>query len=241
MNHVLLNNVEHKELRINTQRSAELGDDLWFAATFLAEIKTAQAHYPILFQKHSDTGEFSPVTLFGFKNQENLFLTENGWDASYIPLSVQRMPFYIGYQKTAQDGVTDMQRVITLDTDSPRVSSNQGTALFLPLGGNSDYLEHIGSVLETLHLGLQENQQFIAALIHCDLLESVSMDIKLNDSSHHQLIGFYIINEERLAKLEDAELLGLHHAGYLEVIYMIIASQAHINKLIERKNKQLNN
>jgi hypothetical protein len=238
-NHVLLNNIEHKDLKINGERTAKMGDNVWYAQTFPMEFRSAQAHYPILFQKDSNTGQFMPITLFGFENDDNLFLKGGKWDAAYIPLAVQRLPFYIGYQEVDNNGVTEKQRVITLDVDSPKVTKDQGNELFLEYGGNSDYLEHMANILETLHVGLQKNNDFIEALTTCDLLESVTLDIELNDGSQNQLLGFYAINEDNLDNLPQEQLVRLHQAGFLQAIYMVIASQVHIHDLVARKNAQL--
>ncbi|WP_144207939.1 SapC family protein [Shewanella donghaensis] len=236
--HVLLNNIEHKDLKIITERSAKYGDDQWFSPTFVAEFKTVQAHYPIMFQKNADTGEFTPVTLFGFTNNENLFLNDGHWDASYIPISMQRMPFYIGMQQSTLNCNSEPQRVITLDVDSPRVNEETGIDLFLPYGGNSEYLENIANMLELLHQGVDENKMFVEALTAYELLEAVTIDVELNNASKHQLIGFYTINEDVLGQLAAEKVMHLHKEGYLEAIYMIIASQAHIRKLVELRNKQ---
>jgi hypothetical protein len=238
-NHVLINNIEHKDLKINGERSAEMGDNVWYAQTFPMEFRSAQANYPIFFQKDANTGQFMPVTLFGFHNDDNLFLKDGKWDAPYIPMAVQRMPFYIGYQNVVNNGVTEQQRVITLDLDSPKVNKETGIDLFLEYGGNSDYLEYMANILETLHVGLEQNNDFIEALVTCDLLESVTVDIELNDGSKNQLIGFYTINEDNLKTLPENKLVRLHNAGFLQAIYMVIASQVHINDLVARKNQQI--
>lgn len=238
-NHVLLNNIEHKDLKIIGERTEKMGDNVWYAQTFPMEFTSAQAHYPILFQKDNNTGQFMPITLFGFENGDNLFLKKGKWDAAYIPLAVQRMPFYIGFQEVVNNGITEKQRVITLDLDSPKVSKDHGIDLFLDYGGNSDYLEHIANVLETLHVGLEQNGDFIDALLTNDLLESVTITIELNDGSKNQLMGFYTINEDNLNNLSPEQLAQLHSKGYIQAIYMVIASQVHINDLVARKNEQL--
>jgi hypothetical protein len=238
-NHVLLNNIEHKDIKINTERTKEMGDNVWFAQTFPLEFRNVQAHYPILFQKDSNTGQFMPVALFGFENDDNLFLDNGKWDAAYIPFAVQRMPFYIGFQHIESNGVTEKQRVITLDLDSPKVSKDKGIELFLEHGGNSDYLEDIAVVLETLHEGIQQSSAFIDALVNLELLEAVTLDIELNDNSKHQLVGFYTINEDNLNGLSNDNYLALQQAGFIEPIYMIIASQMNIHDLVARKNAKL--
>jgi len=238
-NHVLLNNIEHKDLKINTERTEEMGDKLWFAQTFPTEFRNVQAHYPILFQKDSNTGQFMPVTLFGFENGDNLFLKDGKWDATYIPFAIQRMPFYIGFQDVQNNGVMEKQRVITLDLDSPKVNKDKGISLFSEHGGNSDYLEDIAVVLETLHTGIEKNDVFIQALVSLDLLEAVTLDIELNDGSKNQLVGFYTINEDKLNGLSSDDLTGLQKAGFIESIYMVIASQMNIHDLVARKNATL--
>jgi hypothetical protein len=180
-----------------------------------------------------------PVTLFGFEQGDNLFLKDGKWDANYIPLTIQRMPFYIGFQEINNNGVVEKQRVITVDLDSPKINKEIGINLFLEHGGNSDYLENIAAMLETLHVGMKQSQDFIKALVLFDLLEAVTLDIELIDGSKHQLIGFYTINEDNLNALSPDKLVELYQAGFMESIYMVIASQMHVHDLVARKNANL--
>ncbi|MCW8092960.1 SapC family protein [Alteromonas sp. ASW11-130] len=227
-----LNNVSHKDLKINTARSAELGDNVMFSLTFPREFRSAQAYYPIVFHKDADSGQFYPVILFGFQQQENLFLNDEGWDADYVPINVSRQPFSIGLQ--------DGQRVVNIDTDSPRVNADKGEALFLEFGGNAPYLEKVSGMLEALHHGVEENKAFVDCLLHLKLIESFTLDVTLNNGSQHQLIGFYTINEDTLDALSDEEWAELRKSGFLTPIYMMLASQSQFSALVNRKNKRLN-
>ncbi len=227
-----LNNVSHKDLKVNTDRSAELGDNVMFSLTFPSEFRSAQAYYPVVFHKDSDTGQFYPVTLFGFQQQENLFLKGNNWDAGYIPLNVLRQPFSIGLQ--------DGQRVVNVDTENPRVSTTEGEPLFLEFGGHAPYLEKVSSMLETLHHGIEDNKGFVECLVKFNLIESFTLDITLNNGSQHQLLGFYTINEDTLNSLEDEQWLEIRKSGYLSCIYMMLASQSQFSEMVTRKNKSLN-
>ena len=38
-NNVLLNSIEHQNIKIITERSAEYGDNVWYALTFPSEFK----------------------------------------------------------------------------------------------------------------------------------------------------------------------------------------------------------
>ena len=237
-NYELLNNVDHKDVRVITDRSARYGDDVHFVLTFPLEFRRVQSCYPIFFQKDASSGKFFPLALFGFEQGENLFLTDDGWDANYVPLMIRRHPFLIGQQEdaTAPDG---KKLVVSIDMDSPRVNKTEGEAVFLPHGGNSDYLGAMTAVLEDIQIGHQINEEFVAALVEHDLIESVSMEIELDDGSKRQLLGLYTINEDRMAQL-DAEALGrLHGRQFLLHIYMVFASLASFRTLIDKKNATL--
>lgn len=228
-NHALLNNRDHKDLRVITTRSAEYGDNIMLAMTFAGEFRNLQAHYPIVFRKNAQ-GQFEPVALLGFKDGQNLFLTEQGWDATYIPLTIERQPFLIGFS-------ADRQPMMHIDLDSPRVSRDRGEPVFREFGGNTEFLERMSSVLLAIHQGLADNEPFIGALLQYELLESFVFDIQLNDGSHNRLAGFYTISEERLLNLNGAVLERLNRAGHLQAIYMAIASLSNFRALIERMNK----
>jgi hypothetical protein len=226
---VLLNNVDHQDLRVVTRRGAAYGDALMYELTFPAEFRSLQAHYPIVFRKSADGSTFQPIVLFGFKEGQNLFLDAQGWDASYLPLTIERQPFLIG----SADG----EWVIHLDPDSPRLSRSEGEAVFLPHGGSTAFLEHISSVLLAIHEGLQSTPAFIAALREHDLLESFVFDVELADGSQNRLAGFYTINEERLHALGGDALERLSRAGHLQAAYMAIASLSQLRGLVERQNR----
>jgi len=227
--HALLNNVDHAGLRIQTGHGAHFGDALMFATTFPAEFRDVQAHYPIVFRKSDDGTTFEPVALFGLEEGENLFLANTGWDATYVPLTVQRQPFLIG--------VDGDELLVHIDLDNPRCSTTIGEPVFLPHGGTTDFLERANSTLLAIHQGVQATPVFIAALIALELLESFVLDVEQGDGSAGRLAGFYTINEDRLAAL-DAEVLGrLHRAGYLQAIFMAVASLSNLRALIERKHR----
>ena len=228
-NPVLLNNVDHKDLRVNCARGADLGDEVMFAPTFPAEFRNLQAHYPIVFRKAGDGVSFEAIALLGFQEGENLFLQRHRWDAAYLPLTIERQPFLIG--------VNGGELTVHVDLDNPRVGTGSGEAVFLPHGGTTEYLERVNAILLTIHQGLQTMPAFVAALLEHELLESFVLDIELDDGSQNRLAGFYTINEERLGALTGPALERLHKLGYLQAIYLAIASLSQFRALIERKNR----
>lgn len=228
-NHVLLNNVDHRDLRVRVGHGAALGDAVMFAPTFPEEFRSVQAHYPIVFQRNA-AGGFHPLALFGLQEGSNLFLQGDRWDATCIPLSVQRQPFLIG--------ASGEERLIHIDLDHPRVSSVEGEVLFRDYGGTTDFLEHVRSVLLALHDGIVATPAFIDALLRHGLLESFVLDIKLDDGSDNRLAGFHTIDEARLHALEGTALERLSRDGHLLPIYMVLASLSRFRDLIERMNQR---
>jgi hypothetical protein len=228
-NPVLLRNVEHKDLRIIPGRGTRFGDTDVVCPTFPAEFRNLAAEYPIVFRETGNEQRYEPVALMGFQDNENLFAGADSWDALYVPLGVSRRPFMIG--------VAGDQLMVHVDLDHPKVSTTIGEPLFLEFGGNSEVLENVNSMLATIHQGLESNPGYVAALLEHELIESFTLDVELNDGSTNRLVGFFTINEEKLAALDGAALARLHKPGYLMATYMAVASLSNLRVLIERKNR----
>lgn len=229
--HVLLNNVEHRDLRVCTGHGARLGDAVMGALTFPGEFRSVQAHYPIVFRREP-AGGVLPLALFGLEQGCNLFLDGDRWDAGYVPLSMQRHPFLIG--------IADGDQLVHMDMDHPRVRSagDNDTPLFDAQGAASPHLEVARSVLLALHDGMAETPAFVDALERLDLLEPFFLDVQLDDGSLNRLAGFHTINEERLGALDGAALERLARDGHLLPAYMVLASASRFRDLIDRLNRR---
>ena len=235
----LLSQSEHAKLRVITERGAAYGDNLMYAMTFPLEFRNIESSYPIFFAKDGESGQFYPLALFGFQRDENLYLNGSHWDATYMPMMVERNPFLIGFQQSPDVENGEKRPVVSINVESPRVSETEGEALFTDSGEPSEYLQKSMENLQTIHRGHEQNKTFIAALLENDLLEGFNLDITLKDGSNNRLEGFYTINEEKLAGLQ-AETLGkLHEQGFLQAIYMAVASFSRVSGLIAKKNASL--
>jgi len=230
----LLNNVTHKDLKIIQERSVQHGDNIGYSAIIPLEFRQAASCYPIFFRKTNSENQFEAIALFGFAPNENLFLSDQRKDDNYIPLSIMRIPFAIGYTQNSATGQRDP--VVHVDMDHPRVSTTQGEPVFLEHGGNSPYLDHINSILAELISGVTVCKRFTDILQAEDLLEPFVLKITLDNGQQIETGGFYTINEKVLRELNAEQLSRLHNQNFLELIYMSIASLANIKKLIHKKN-----
>ena len=236
-NAVLLNNVDHADLRVVTRHAAEFGDSINQVLIFPTEYEEVQREYPILFRKDPN-GAFQSVALLGLDRDENLFLDAEGWQARYVPAVQRRGPFMIGFQEREEGGEVRREPMIHVDLDHPRISATEGEPVFLPQGGNSLYLEHVAALLRLIHQGLEVSGPMFAAFEALDLIRPVAVEVQLDDAEQYVLPDFLTIDEARLAALDGAALNGLHREGFLRAAFMAAASLGNVSRLIDLKNRR---
>ena len=231
--HVILTADDHRDLRIRTERGADMGDAVMTCITVPSEFRRVQTHYPILFQLDSARDSFSALAMFGFEPGENLFLTDAGWDARYRPLAIDSQPFLVGR------GAGDVRQV-HIDMASPRIGLHgEGVRVFDDTGRPTPYLERVADQLRALDTDYVASADFFAALRRYDLLEPLTMDVTLDDGSKNRLVGYHVIDEDRLAALDPTAVADLHTAGHLMPIFMALASLGAIGDLVARKNRRM--
>lgn len=234
-NHQILNTAEHADLRVHTGAGAQFGDDAMAALVVPEEFREVQAHYPIVFRRDNQGG-FTALALFGFENGENLFLDGEAWDARYRPLSIAIQPFLVG---RAPDGAGEAQ--VHIDMDHPRIATGgEGMRLFDEGGQATPFLDDIAGKLGALHAGYQASGSFFEALARYELLEPFTFEVPLSNGSKHSLVGFHMIDEDKLRGLDGDALGALHAEGHLLPIFMAVASLSNLTALVERKDAKEN-
>ncbi|MES1199131.1 MAG: SapC family protein [Pseudomonadota bacterium] len=236
-NTVLLNNVDHHDLRVITGHSAAFGDNINQVQVLPTEFEDVQREYPIFLMKDAN-GEYLAIALLGLDKQENLFLDEKGWQARYIPALQQRGPFFIGFHEQAAEGGVRREPMIYVDLDHPRISRTEGQPLFLPQGGNSPYLEAAAHTLRVIHRGVESGKAVFAAFDQMGLIEPVAVEIKLNDREQFTLPNYFTIAADKLAALDGARLEQLNKSGLLRLAYALVSSLPNVNRLIAAKNQR---
>ena len=226
-NIVPLNSQIHRSLRVRAEPAAKLGDNQRFVQVVVNEFPLLVVHYPILLSKNADTGQFYCGAALGFDEGENLFLSEGQGHESYRPLNLQRMPFYAA------------GRDIAIDLEHPRVSADEGTALFTESGAPTAYLDSMLTLFRDLSAGLEMTKVFIETLLKQKLVEPIDMDVRFDDGARRNITGLYTVNQGALAKLPDSAILDLFRRGYLKPIYLMIASLKQLPLLAQRKNSRL--
>ncbi len=237
-NRAVLSNVEHKDLKVDARHSEKYGDNVNRALAFSTEFGELQKEYPILFYKDPETSAILAHVILGFDRDENLFLGSYGWTGNYVPAILDRGPFLIGFQDQQIDGTVHKEPVIHIDMDDPRVGVDDGQAVFLPLGGDSPYLEKIMRTLQVIHEGATRDKTLFPLLDSMDLLQPVSIEVTLSNVEQVKLHDYYSINAEKLSQLDGESLEELNKQGALSLAFFALSSLTNIQHLISLKNKK---
>jgi len=222
---VPLNKETYRTLKVDGRAAAAYGDERRFVQAIVKEFPLLAVHYPILFSKDPQTGQFYCGAMLGFDENENLFLEDWQQREFYRPLYLQRGPFYA-------DGPD-------LAIDDPRVGVEGGKTLFTEQGTPTRYLQSIIWAFQDLKSGTEMTKLFIARLLELKLIEPVDVEVEFDDGSMRRCIGLYTIDQEVLARLPDAVVVELFRRGYMRLIHHMIASLKQVPVMARKKNLRL--
>lgn len=229
-NPILLDNVEHHDLRVVTRFDARFGDGINQVLIFPTEFEEMQREYPIFFRK-DEHGAYQPVAILGLDREENLFLDNGEWRAHYIPALQQRLGFLAGFTADGAPGAF-------FDPSHPRFSYGEGEALFRSFGGNTPLLERIMRALRLIHTGRPVIAPMFAAFEAAGLIRPIEIELKLDENTQYILSDFHTINEEALAQLDGPVLKTLNEAGFLAYACYVSSSKRNLSRLLEMKGRK---
>lgn len=233
---VLVDSSTHKDIRVKYAPSVVVTSIGRNCPVIVQEFQHLAAEYPIMMTKNQDTGRFVCVALFGFDEEENLFVEDSRWQSSYIPLNIQRQPFMIGAK---ENDAGESEHVVLLDEADERVQASEGEVLFNDRGFPTPFMDKITSILRALQLGFELNDKFVDRMLELDLVSPATFEIKFDNGETREVRGVYTINQDRLRALDPTVAAELHQAGFLEAAHMMLASLGQVQKLIDRKNRSL--
>ena len=237
--HVLLNNIDHHDLRLIVRHGAAFGDSVNQVLIFPSEFGEIQRHYPIFFRQTE--GGFKSVAILGFDRDENLFLDGERWDATYVPAMQRVGPFLVGQPQAApgEDLPAEAEAMILVDPDHPRISTREGEALFLTHGGQGPVLTHVTQVLQQVYGGEQISDAMFAAFYDAGLLAPVEINVAVNEATSYLLKDLFTISREALHGLDGARLALLNQAGFLGLAFSVVSSMSNLAHMIDLKNARL--
>jgi len=228
----------HRSIAVDTRARPEYGDTVNRAVVLSAEFNELHREFPLLLRKTDEAPGFVAHAILGFEKDENLFVENERWIATHVPASLARGPFSVGYIRGDEGDDSPAGIRVMVDDQHPRLKPD-GQPVFLPLGGESPYLDGIKRVLQTVDAGLRADRILYRELAALDLLEEVQISISVFAELRYDFSGYYAINQEKFAALDAEALLKLHRLGILGLVYFLISSLGNFQRLVNLKIARL--
>lgn len=216
----------HKHTKIKPDNCYGHSKNRHFTVLTVQEFVPASQDFPILFIKNSETGQISPIALFGFKQEQNLFYSPDGWQGMYVPRSLALYPFMLHQPKDSDDAI------LCFDQASDLVNDEEGHALFDESGEQTDWLRnHTEQVVRHVENNMA-TVRFVKMLTDYELLSAKTLNLKLANGEEISLTGLYAIDEQKLNALPSGDFEQLRQTGALPAIYASLLSMQKIQSLI---------
>lgn len=224
---VALNRDAHRNLKVRAVPSLGYAAKTNSVPLTGNEFAAAARQLPILFVPDANKDP-SPIALLGLRQDENLFVEPSGvWSGSYIPAFIRRYPFVL-IEKAAGE------YMVGIDEAYAGFNTEDGEPVFGDDGTEGPALKHAMEFLNAYQSEAKKTQTFLAEIKRLDLLIPRVINVTQKDGGKFSLNGFFVVDEEKLSKLEDKDLGSLMRNGYLGWIYMHLVSIHNISDLSTR-------
>lgn len=233
---VTISKDKHAKLRVKPNVDFAHAKELNLAGVMITELSAAAANFPIVFVQHPDTKALRPVTMFGLRPGENYYYGQEGWDATYVPLLIQRHPFLIGADDANPDSTS---LTMCIDSKSPYLSESDGIALFDDKGNGTDFLSMRNQMLHEIFEGERITEQFTRKVSELDLLKPFEILLQGVDGSTRKVTGLLTFDDVKLRQLDDAKVVELNKLDFLAACYMIYASLFQIHRMMQLRNRKM--
>ncbi len=218
----------HGSLRLEPIHDYSFAADHHWMPVAGVEFVSAARRFPIVFIK--DQGSYSPVLVTGLVNGENAFVDGKGaWRKdTYIPAFVRRYPFVLADVGAQQNGLT-----VCIDEAYSGWNKTSGEQLFTKEGKNSTYLEEMLRFVNGFYVEMKRTAEFCAEVSKLDLLVKRSLSVQTAQGTSYGLTDVYIIDEQKIAQLQNQQLHKLNRAGMLGWIYAHLISLENLTSMAE--------
>ena len=235
-NIVAIKKEKHQKLTVSKQRTLAHTSEQHIAPITAVEFSQAAANFPVVIVKVPESDRYRSVVMLGLETGENLFYSDDLWQALYVPQGLAMEPFVLGLDPEEEKTLT-----ACVNLNSPFIGEDKELALFDDKGEESEVLKNIHKSLGSLYDGEVLTDKFITELRENDLLQELELNINMATGENKKLVGIFSINEEKLQKLSDEKVLDFYKRGFFIPIYAMLGSVSQINRLVQLRNKQSDN
>src|SRR5690606_6098227 len=141
------------------------------------------------------------------------------------PAYVARFPFILVRAGENSD------YTVCLDESYEGLSEAEGDPLFDDEGNESEVMSRIVGVLKDLLTETERTRRFVERLSSLELLAVRSAQVQDRSGKWYGLQDFRVVDEKKLAELDDKIIGELHRSGYLGCIYAHLFSLGNVSRL----------
>jgi hypothetical protein len=227
-NIVPVDRTQHKNWSLNPIANASFTKQAHAVLLLGTEFVEAAREYPIVFVRNAEY--VTPVALLGLREGENLFVDAEGkWQARYIPSYVRRYPFV--FAETA-----DKQLLLSLDSEFAGLdqTGKTGQRLFDANGQETEFLKHTLGFVQAFQADFMRTHELCTELDKLGLFKDMNIQATLNTGERYNMNGFYVVDEQKLLALPEAEITRLFKSGILGAVYAHLMSLGNAAQLVNR-------
>jgi len=227
---VALDRVKHRDTKLDLA-ARDMSTSQKLNAFFVAgtEFGDACREYPVVWVNagtdDKGTQQVAPIAVFGLQPEQNLCVEDGAWRVRYVPAVLRLYPFALA--RVAAD-----EMVVCMDESWPGFGST-GEPLFNEQGEPSEFTMNVKTQLENFEQEVERTRLAGEMLVNRGLLREMRFDATLPDGNKLVVDGFLTIDDEKMAKLSDADLLLFNRNGLMGLIHAHQISLGNMNRLVE--------
>lgn len=223
----------HATLRVRADAVEAFAQTQHVMQVRAAEVVQAVCCYPVFFTRSAQSGQWLMSAMAGFEPGESLVVQDGRWVGSFQPSSIMTYPLFL---MQGPDEKTPF--VVGIDERNPVFSEDDGEPFFDADGRPSAWVTERSRLLEASVQSDIQTEAFITRMRDLKLTRAINVNVHHADGQMQTITGLHTIDEDRLAKLDDGEVVALQNSGYLAIIHGMLMSIFQLNALLRLRNQR---
>lgn len=221
---VVINSIAHRDLKVAPIKNFNYAKAFNSSVLLCQEFLEAAKYYPIVFSLAGEV--LTPVAMLGIN--DNVYVDKDGkWkEGSYIPAFVRRYP-YILAEGLSQDG----SLTVCIDADYEGFNAEEGERVFTDEGEKTPTLERAVQFLTMYQNQFEVTKMFVNTIKDLEIFRTVDANVTFPDGQTLTIKNLWMVDEQKMLKLPDADLLNLVRRGYLAWIYAHLYSMTNFTRI----------